>query len=109
MDINTTLLSHFFPNKDPTPTPSILHPFRDVPSLGPEEIAQALSKSSNSSAPGPDQILYGTWKEVNKANPSLLLALLGPLLTYGFQPASLKKANGIVLSKPGKPDYSAPS
>ena len=109
IDINTALLSHFFSDKNPTPTPSILRPFRDIPSVGPEEIAYALSKSSNTSAPSPDQIHYGIWKEVNKANPSLLLALLGPLLTYGFHPASLKEANGIVLSKPGKPDYTAPS
>ena len=80
MDINTALLSHFFPDKYPTLTPSILRPFRDVPSLGPEEIAHALSKSSNSSAPGPDQIPYETWKEVNKANPSLLLS---PMKRYG--------------------------
>ena len=43
------------------------------------------------------------------ANPSLLLALLGPLMLYGFHPASLKEANRIVLSKPGKSDYSTPS
>ena len=47
MDINTALLSHLFPDKDPTPTLSILRPFRDVPYLGPEEITYALSKSSN--------------------------------------------------------------
>ena len=107
MYVNTALLSYFFPVKDPTPTPSILCPFRDVACLGPEEITYALSKSSNTLAPGPDQIPYGIWMEVNKANPSLLLALLGPLLTYGFHPALLKEANGIVLSKPGKLDYSA--
>ena len=93
MDINTALLSYFFPDKDPTLTPSILRPFRDVPSLRPEEIAHALSKSSNSSAPGPDQILYATWKEVIKVNPSRLLALLGLLLSYRFHPALLKEAN----------------
>ena len=65
MEINTAVLSHFFPNKNPTPTPSILRPFREVPSLGPEEIAHALSKSSYTSAPGPDQIPYRIWKEVN--------------------------------------------
>ena len=109
IDINTAHLSHFFPDKDPTSTPSIIRPFRDLPSLGHQEIAHALIKSSNSSAPGPDQIPYGIWKEVNKANPCLLLARLGPLLTYGFHPTSLKKANRIVLYKPGKPNYSTPS
>ena len=109
MDINTALLPHFFPHKDRTPTPSILRPFRDITSLRPEEVAHVLSKSSNTSAPSPDQMLYGIWKEVNKANPSLLLALLGPLLLYGFHQASLKEANGIVQSKPRKPDYAAPT
>ena len=109
MDSNTALLSHSFPDKDRTPTPSILYPFRDMTSLGPEQITHALSKSLNSSARGPDQIPNGTWKVVNKVNHSLLLALLGPLLTYGFHPASLKDGNRIILSKPKKPDYSAPS
>src|SRR5205807_9326607 len=36
-------------------------------------------------------------------------SLLNPLILYGFHPLSLKKANGVVLSKPGKPDYSSPS
>ena len=54
-------------------------------------------------------LMYGILKEVNKINPSLLLPLLGPLLSYGFHPASLTEDNGIVVSKPGKSDYSAPS
>ena len=78
LDINTALLSHFFPDKDTTPTPSILGPFRDVPSLGPEEIAYALSKSSNTSAPGPDQIQYGIWKEVNKRSEEHTSELQSP-------------------------------
>ena len=56
MDINHALLTDFFPHKDPNLTPAILHPFRDVLPLEPEEIAHALSKSSDSSAPGPDQV-----------------------------------------------------
>lgn len=109
MNINSALLTHLFPHKDPTPTSGILHPFRDVSLLGPEEIASALAKSSNSSAPGPDQVPYWIWKKVNKANLCLILALLSPLILYGFQPAFMKETNGILLSKPGKPDNSASS
>src|SRR5207237_7816622 len=65
--------------------------------------------SSNSSAPGPDQIPYGVWKRVHSINPDILILLLNPLILYGFHPLSLKKAKGVVLSKPGKPDYSSPS
>jgi hypothetical protein len=46
---------------------------------------------------------------VNSTNPALLPALLGPLLAYGHHPPSLKKAFGIVLSKPGKASYDSPS
>src|SRR5207237_8055968 len=77
--------------------------------LAKEEIQRALSKSPNSSAPRPDQIPYGVWKKVHSINPDILTSLLHPLILYGFHPPSLKKANGIVLSKPGKPDYSSPS
>src|SRR5205807_10618999 len=33
----------------------------------------------------------------------------GPLLALGYHPSSLKRANGIVLPKPGKVDYSSPA
>src|SRR5437879_8239065 len=48
------------------------------------------------------------WKQVNAINSSILLNLLSPLLTLGYHPSSLKRANGIVLPKPGKADYSSP-
>jgi len=35
--------------------------------------------------------------------------LLAPLVSTGFQARSLKKADGIVLDKPGKPSYDFPS
>jgi len=74
-----------------------------------EEIADALRKFSNTSAPEPDSMPYGIWKKVNKLNPSLLTSLLSLLLIHGHHPASRKRANGIVLSKPGKADYKSPA
>ena len=61
------------------------------------------------SAPGPDQINYVVWKQVNTINPSILLNLLSPLLAFGYHPSSLKRANRIFLPKPGKADYSSPA
>jgi len=74
-----------------------------------EEIAHALSKSSSSSAPGPDGIPYLTWKWVNASNPAILLQILSPLVSLGYHTASLQVANGVVLDKPGKPSYVSPS
>ena len=72
-------------------------------------MAEALCKSSPSSAQGPDWILHSVSKRVHLAAPHLLTDLLAPLLMYGHHPASLKRANGIVLDKPGKPSYDSPT
>ena len=104
LEINHYLLLHFFPPKDSPLSSLILHPFKHVPPLDKEEIQRALLKSSNSSVPCPDQIPYGVWKRVHGINPDILILLLNPLILYGFYPLSLEKANGVVLSKPGKPD-----
>ena len=41
--------------------------------------------------------------------PHLLTDLLNPPLRFGYHPASLKRANGVVLDKPGKPSYDSPA
>ena len=69
----------------------------------------ALQKSSNTSAPGPSGIPYSIWKRVQKANKRILPSLFTPLLTHGYHPLAMKKANGIVLDKPGKRDYHTPA
>ena len=74
-----------------------------------EEITDAVSKCSPTSAPGPDGIPYSTWKQVNKINSSILLQILLPLVSFGYHPVSLKGSNGVVLDKPGKPSYEPPS
>jgi len=104
-----TLLHHFFPPKH-TPPPLIsLIRHEDYTPLISEEISRALSKSSNTSAPGPDYIPYWVWKSVHRLKPFLLPSLLDPMLAHGFHPPSLKQALGIVLDKPGKPSYDSPS
>jgi len=103
------LLSHFFPPKDLSPTPSILPPFKDLPPLHYEEISFVLSKSSNSSAPVAYRIPYSVWKAVNKSCPTILVSLLSPCVLFGYYPLSLKKDNHIILSKSGKSDYTTPA
>jgi len=72
-------------------------------------VSSVLRKSSNASAPGPSGIPYSIWKQVHRANERLLSSLFTPLPTHGYHPLDMKKANGIVLDKPGKPDYHTPA
>jgi len=108
-EVAETLLHHFFPSKPPPPPLLRLKRYEDYTALTSEEVSRALSKSSNTSAPGPANIPYSVWKSVHRIKPSLLPSLLDPLLAHGFHPPALKKALSIVLDKPGKPSYDSPS
>ena len=108
-EINNALLAHLFPPKPLPLVPSILRPHKGCDPLLPSEIAAALRKCSSPSAPGPDTIPYSVWKRVHLVAPRVLTELLSPLLKFGYHPASLKKANGIVLDQPGKPSYDSPA
>jgi len=107
--INKALLDHFFPPKDPLPGWGRLRKSPSASPLTKKEIKLALSKSSRSSAPGPDGIPYSVWKKVNLVNPTILLHLLSPLVDFGYHPPSLKTANGVVLDQPGKASYHSPA
>jgi len=107
--INRALLDHFFPPKNPLPNRGRLKKNPSATPLTKEEIKLALSKCSPSSAPGPDGIPYSVWKRVNLINPTILLELLSPLVTFEYHPPSLKTANGVVLDKPGKASYYSPA
>jgi len=107
--INKALLDHFFPPKDPLPSRGRLKRNPSADPLTSEEIKLALSKSSPSSAPGPDGVPYSVWKKVNLVNPTIILELLSPLVAFVYHPPSLKAANGVVLDKPGKASYDSPT
>ena len=79
-EINAALISHFFPSRSSQPLPTTISPLTDAIAISTEEVSRALGKSSDASAAGPDQIPYGVWKEVNRANSLLLPALLSPLV-----------------------------
>ena len=108
--INKALLAHFFcSTPPPINAPLTLSPYPDYFHLSQGEITLALSKSSNTSAPGPDTISYDVWKQVHRSCPALLTKLVSPLVQYGHNPACLKRANGIVLDKPSKAAYDTPA
>ena len=109
LDLNKALLQHFFPGCPTDTPPTILLSFKDTPKHLASEVERALACSSASSAPGPDMTPNSVWKRVNKVTAQWVLELLAPLVSYGFHPLSLKKAEGIVLDKLGKPSYDSPS
>ena len=88
---------------------TILLPFRECLPLSQDEIGRALARSSPTSAPGPDMTPNSVWKRVHRVAPHLIRDLLAPLVTYGSHPLTLKRADGIVLDKHGKPSYDSPS
>ena len=108
-ELNKALLDNFFPGEPAGFTDPILLPFRECLPLVPDEISRALARSSPWSAAGPDAIPNSVWKRVHRAAPHLIHDLLAPLVTYGSHPLTLKRADGIVLDKPGKPSYDSPS
>jgi len=108
-ELNKALLDHFFPGEPPGPSDTILLPFADCQALKAEEISRALARSSPSSAPGPDMTPNSVWKRVHRVAPHIILELLAPLVAYGSHPLTLKRADGIILDKPGKPSYDSPS
>jgi len=75
----------------------------------PDEIARVLARSSPSSAPGPNMTPNSVWKRMTRVAPHLIDELLAPLVAYGSNPFTLKRVDGIVLDKPGKPSYDSPS
>jgi len=107
--LNRALLDHFFPGEPPSFLDTILLPFRECLPLSLDEVTRALARSSPSSAPGPDMTPNSVWKRVHRVAPHLIHELLAPLVTYGSHHLTLKRADGIVLDKPGKPSYDSPS
>jgi len=107
--LNKALLDHFFPGEPAKFTDTILLPFRECLPPAADEVSRALGRSSQSSAPGPDAIPNSVSKTVHRVAPHLIHDLHTPLVVYGSHRLTLKRADGIVLDKPGKPSYDSPS
>jgi hypothetical protein len=69
-----------------------------------DEVRQALSTTSNKSAPGPSGITYKLLKWTFEANPGLIITTLNGALEHGTHPWGT--ADVVVIPKPNKPDYS---
>ena len=108
-DVRDEIVAGFFPLTPPVPPRRPHLPDQGYRPIETSEISAALTKCSNTSAPGPDEIPYGVWKNVHRASSTIIPTLLDPLLRWGVHPASLKRSLGFVLPKPGKKNYSETS
>ena len=107
-DTRDRLVEHFFQAQTHLTQNAVCPTFGHCPPVSREEVSRVLARSSPSSAPGPDTIPYGVWKKLHSLHPDILPSLTGPLVCSGYHPRALKRAEGIVLDKPGKTDYDTP-
>lgn len=103
--VNDILVNNFFPPQNNPLPPPIHILFPDCSAITPEEVTKALVSSSNFSALGLDTFPVLAWKAFHHSNKLLLPRLLTPLFQYGIHSKSLKHGYKVVLSKPGKADY----
>lgn len=80
----------------------------DWPALTLVEVQDACSSKVKSSTPGPDGINQEIVTAAYKAQPEIMFRVFSLLVDHGHHPACWKQATGVILKKPGKPDYSAP-
>jgi hypothetical protein len=74
------------------------------------EMSDALTDTSNRSAPGPDHIMWHHLKHIvrNSYMSHLFLWLANTCLQSGHWPAEFKASTMVVIPKPGKPLYDTP-
>jgi len=72
-----------------------------------EEFVHAIVSYSNSSAPGPDKLLWGHIKYIIKDKSCLksIVSIANACLELGHWPNHFKKSMKIVISKPNKSSY----
>ncbi|KAH7548755.1 hypothetical protein BM1_10921 [Bipolaris maydis] len=100
-----------FPPPPTTATPSF-HIYRGDsrwtwPALTEDELSFACCKVKATS-PGPDLISQEVIQKVYSAQPEALFRIYSTLFNLGYHPRCWRKAKGVILRKPNKPDYSIP-
>ena len=104
-ELNKALLDHFVHGKPASFFDTILLSFNDCPNLAADQISRALARSSRLSALGADMSPNSVWKRIHRAAPHLIHDLHARLVAHGSHPLTLKRADGILPNKPGKPSY----
>ena len=69
-------------------------------------VGSLLSMAANTSAPGDNRISAGIVKVLWQWDKQCITHLVRACIRLGFHPGIWKTAKGVVIPKPGKPDYS---
>jgi ribonuclease HI len=78
------------------------------PVLSRIELQNACTTKIKGKTPGPDLITQEIITQAYDTIPDVFYGVFSILLNTGHHPKCWKQATGIILKKPGKPDYSAP-
>ncbi|CUA75215.1 putative RNA-directed DNA polymerase from transposon BS [Rhizoctonia solani] len=105
------LMESFFPPAPPpcqpdTPTPQHPTPVPEPHELQTRHVRQAVFSMKPHKAPGPDGIPACVYIQSVDLLEDHLLPIFRASLRHGIYPTEWRKSRTIVLSKPGKPDYS---
>jgi hypothetical protein len=86
------------------------HPARPWHQFTRQEVLDALEKTSNLSAPGPDHITWAHWKRILRqpGMAEVVAKLADQCYLTGTWPDLFKESLTVILTKPGKPDYTKP-
>ena len=71
-----------------------------------EAVREAIMKQSVKKAPGPDRPTFRAIRLIWDWDSDRLVELIHACIRTGIHPQAWKTAKGVVLKKPGKPDYS---
>lgn len=78
------------------------------PKLTESEVANVCCNASKGTAPGPDQMNWAIINHAYNANKEIFFEIYSIFFNIGYQPSCWREATGIILKKPGKPDYTQP-
>jgi len=76
------IMEHLFPSsEDPiSPRPLLRKHLVDSDRVTAGEVSETLEKCSNKSAPGPDQVPYGVWKNIDRMEQKIIPKLAEDIL-----------------------------
>jgi len=82
----------------------------DWPPFTGQEFIDAIAKCSNSSAPGPDHVIWRHLKPLtsDKVCLSKIINIANTCITVGFWPDQFKELMLVIIPKPNKASYNVP-
>ena len=82
-------------------------PISSWPTFSKEEFRLALANCNNSSAPGPDKLLWSHLKTILKDDDCLnvIISIANACIKVGYWPSHFKRSTMVIIPKPNKKSY----